>query len=244
MYHNKQQLAEKLYSILEDIKLDDGKIETNINNLLNPAQKYSLIMQIIKELPMSDLESVISFHRAFKVPLEETHIIKDFKYNKLRFKLILEETLELGFALGFDAIYLYNTFTEIFNKVQNENIEPSLTNIFDALLDLLVVTNGTIDVFNLTEIQHVGMQEVYLSNMSKLLPYNENTLPIVKKSIEQLTNKGHTPISENLKNGFAVIKEKLTGKILKPKTYKKPDLAIIVQTHLNQIVQSHLNQKE
>lgn len=233
MYHNKEKIATVLYETLDNLILEGGDAPISIDKLLNPAQKYDLIMTIIRNLPMTDLEMVIDFHNKFKVPRETTAVISNFKSKELRFKLILEETLELAFALGFEKGHIYTTFVNLFNKVKEEEIEMSLTNTFDALLDLIFVTYGAMDIFNLTSVCDEGMEEVYLSNMSKLIPVNDKTEEIIKASVEKLTKEGFNVESKTL-NGNVFIINRDTRKILKPTTYFKPNLEQIIFNYLKQ----------
>lgn len=233
MYVNKQKIATLLYETLDNLILEGEQVNVSIDKLLTPAQKHDLIMTIIKVLPFTDLERVVSFHNAFETPRETTAVISNFKSKELRFNLILEEALELGFALGFDKEYIYSTFINLFNKVKEEEIEMSLTNTFDALLDLIFVTYGAMDIFNLTSVCDEGMEEVYLSNMSKLIPVNDKTEEVIRASVEKLTKEGFNVESKTL-NGNVSIINRDTRKILKPTTYFKPNLEQIIFNYLKQ----------
>lgn len=226
-------IATRIFEVLDDLTLGD-KEPIDLNDLLNPQQKYELTYAIVRSLPKNDLEQVQQFHEAFKVDKENTHNVYDFKYATLRLSLILEEAMELGKALGFSNDDLYRTIISIFSKVKDKNIEPGIVEVGDALGDLRVVVNGTTDVFNLGDINQSLMEEVTSSNMSKLVPSDHpDVLKIVVETKKSYDEKGIEVISEDLKNGYIAIKNKETGKILKPITYQQPDLTSIINKHFN-----------
>lgn len=235
MLHDKANIVNKLGLIFDNLEfVDDNNVKIHLNKLLTPQQKYQLAMAIIKGLDKDDFECVIDFHDKFKVGKENTHIVHDFRFSLLRLSLIMEETLELAFALGFDRSTIYNIFINILGKVTNKNIEASLTEVADALTDILFVTYGAIDVFNLKAPQHSLMQEVYSSNMSKLI--NKDTmgwLTAVQDTVKKYKTENTEVVSEDLNNGYIAIINKETRKILKPVTYKSPDLKKIINNHLN-----------
>ena len=234
MYHDKQLLATRLYELLDDAILTDDKGTISIDNLLNPQQKYELIMHIMAGLPKSDLERVIEFNNIFKVDKEATHIIENFKHKELRFELILEETLELGKALGISDNDIYHSFLKLFVKVKAKEIPESLTETLDALTDLLFVVYSAIDVFNLTDIQYDAFQEVFYSNMSKLILTNntsDNPLEVVRQSVKALNTKGYDVVTIDLKNNHLAILDNKTGKILKPVTFIEPNLDSLINKH-------------
>lgn len=233
MIENKDKFATKLYEILDDLMLSDEKsVNVSIDKLLTPQQKYSLIMSIISELPMNNIEMVNSFHNKFKTPRENTHIVTDFKSSILRFNLILEEVLELGQALGFTDNELYTQFVLVYRKVITKTQTSNIINVLDALTDILFVTYGAIDIFNLTTIQHEAMEEVYTSNMSKLIPITGNELEVIKDSRKRLKEQGIDTVTNDLKNNYLSITNIETGKIQKPVTYSKPNLKTIINKHL------------
>lgn len=88
-----------------------------------------------------------------------------------RLRLVLEEFLELVDAMGFqlciDGAPANSSFEEItVTHVEGSKYDPVET--LDALADLDVVINGTAVEFGLPMLS--ANREVYLSNMSKLLP--------------------------------------------------------------------------
>jgi len=225
-------MATRLYEILDDLILEDGEHFVSIDKLLNPQQKYDLIMSILNGLPITDFKNVLEFNTKFKVKKEKTHIIEDFKQKELRFNLIIEEAIELGRALGFDIHQRHILLMKMNLKIANKNIEPSLTEVLDALTDLLYVTYGAIDVFNLTDSQYEAMQEVHISNMSKLIKKDENSLNTIKETVKKYKKKGIQVITKDLKNEYIAICDINTDKVLKPITYVKPDLKTIIYKHL------------
>lgn len=234
MYHDKQKLATKLFEIFDNIYVENNEeVEIALDNILDAKQKYSLIMQIIQNLPRTDLENVQRFHKAFKVPKENTHIATDFIYKELRFRLILEECLEMAKALGMSSDKTYSIFLELHKKVKEKNIEPGIKEVLDALMDLLVVVNGTIDVFNLAEVSYEAMEEVTSSNLSKLIKKNLDTLKVIKETKKKMDIAGVNAVVEDLNNGYFAVKSLDTGKILKPTTYIEPNLAYILKSIIN-----------
>lgn len=234
MYHDNQRMATKLYEGLDNLILkDDNGKEASIDNLLDGTQKYHLIMSILNILPKTDFQSVLEFNKIFKVEKETTHVVTDFKDKQLTFELILEEVLELGKALGIETPNRYMSCIQINSKVDTKEIEPSLTEVGDALTDLLYVVYRGFYVYNLEDIQYDLMQEVHNSNLSKIIPSNENALEIIKNTVQSYKDKGILVTSNNLKNGYIAIVNRDTGKILKPVTYTIPDLKTIINKHLN-----------
>ncbi len=232
MAHYRQQLADNLYQILEGAYLSGDQADVALDKVITPSQRYSLVMQIVKRLPLTNRERVETFNRATKIEKENTHIVTDFKYRELCIKLLFEEVLELAFSFGFNREGIYNNFISAINKVADENIEPSLLSVLDAIVDIQFVMEYIVDRCNLNDIIDKAQKEVFESNMSKLIPMNENTDKVLIQSVNILS--ATQPIlSENLNNGYVIIKNRNSGKILKPITYKKPDLASIIEKHLN-----------
>lgn len=232
MYHDKEKLATKLYEIMDDLMLTDDDKSVSIDKLLNPAQKYSLIMSIINGLPDSDFESVLKFNNKFKLPKETTPIFNNFEHKRHRYNLILEELLELGFSLGFTDWEVYVYFTEQYRAVKQKNITGGLTNTLDALTDILFVTYGAFYTFNLENIQYDALQEVYQSNLTKLIPNNESGMVVIKELINRLKEKNQEGRTVDLKNEYLKIINTKTEKIEKPITYIEPDLKTIINKHL------------
>lgn len=229
MYHNKKEIASFIYNKFLTFKLvetkDNQDIEIDISKYLNTNQIYQIVLQLVQILPKSNLESVMEFHKAFKVPKEETTVIEDLQYKELRFKLILEEVIEFGFAIGLSYMDIYKNLITIYSNVKNKEIKPSRIEILDSLIDILFVTYGSIDVLNLNDKEYLAMQEVFESNMTKLISKDQsNHLEIVKQTITSYKNNKIDVYSKDLKNGYIAIFDLTSGKILKPVTYKKPNL--------------------
>lgn len=228
----RQNLATKLYEILEGAVLTGDKADVPLDKIITPSQRYSLVMQIIEKLPTTNLEKVEQFNRATKVQKEDTHIVTDFKHRELCLGLLIEEVLELAFSLGYTRESIYNTFIAHINKVAKQKLKPELLNVLDAIVNIQFVSEYIIDVFNLNSIIEEAQEEVFKSNMSKLIPVNEDTEKILIETVDKLS--AIQPItSENLKNGYVVVKNRNTNKILKPITFIKPNLIGIIEKHLN-----------
>lgn len=224
----KKNLLPKLIEKALDYELYDSQDNTiKLKTLLNTTQIHQLLIKILNDIPQNDLERVISFHDTFKVQRELTNDVNEYKYAELRFRLIQEEAIELSAALGFSKDETYIIMLELLGKVYNTNPVPEEVGVLDALLDLLYVTYGSIDIFNMSEIAEEGMKEVQASNMSKVL--NDNVLEdVIKNNIKHLKEKGFNPKTIDLKNGYIQFKDIDTGKILKPLGYKKPNLERII----------------
>lgn len=229
MYHNKSEVATIIFNKLLNIKFsEEDEIEEDgvpITKLLSNKQLYQLTLHIMQNLPMTDFEAVLHFHKAFKVKKEDNISVPDFKYARLRFRLILEETLELGFALGLSYTDIYTDIIHLYSDIKNKEPKASISEVLDALTDILFVTYGAIDVLNLKEYQYKAMQKVYHSNMTKLIPQESSThLEVVKTTINEYKHKNIEVISKDLKNGYTAIMNKESLKILKPTTYIPPKL--------------------
>jgi predicted HAD superfamily Cof-like phosphohydrolase len=234
MTEDKEKLAVLLFEAIDGLMVtNQAGVDVDLNKILDGQQKYSIVMAIVAKLPKNGHEMVVDFHNKFKVRREDTHIVTEFHSAKLRFMLLMEEVLELGQALGFGNAALYRYFTEAYKKVVETPQEASLTNVLDALTDILFVAYGAVDVFNLAPIQHEAMDEVYTSNMSKLIPVTGAEIGIAKESRAELSKQGFNTVTNDLKNGYFSITNIESGKILKPVTYFKPNLNKIINNHLN-----------
>lgn len=231
MYHNNQLMATRLYEILDDLTLVDDKGNISIDKLLNPQQKYNLVMNILANLPETEFQTVLKLNKNFETLKECTHVMQDFSYKEQRFKLMLERTIELGFSLGYTNINLYNTFIAIFNDVEKREIPHNLETVLEILTDTLFTIYTTIEVFNLTDTIYEAMKEVYTSKMTKLIPNEESSIATLKKSVKALRDKGIEVVTLNLKNNNLMY-DRTTGKQLNPVTYIKPNLKTIIYKHL------------
>jgi hypothetical protein len=232
MYENKTKLVEHLYNTFKNLKVEDDGKEVHIDRLLTPPQKYSLIMQIINDLPKSDFESIIELNTLFNFPIEETHIISNFKYDQFQFDAILTQVLLLGKAFNYSNTDLYNKITSIFSNVEGVKIPKTLESVLEHLNKIIIATYTTINISNLTEAQHEAMQEICKSTKSVLIPYSEDDVEIITKSVKELNIQGIEPFTTDLKNGYSVIKDRETQSILQPISYIKPNLSPIINKHL------------
>ena len=231
MFHNSQDIAVKLYEILDDLTLTDDKGKISIDKLLNPGQKYDLVMSILIGLPRTNFQKVLELDENFGTPRENTHVIQDFEYKEQRFKLILERAIELGFSLGYTNISLYNTFIHIFNDVEKREIPHNLEKVLEILIDTLFTTYTTIDVLNLTDTVYEAVEELYDSKMTKLIPNEEASMSTLRKSVKILQGKGVEVVTKNLGNNNLMY-DRITGKEVNPVTYISPNLKTIINKHL------------
>ena len=125
---------------------------------------------------------VARFHNAFGVKSARQPRMLPQSLHDLRVKLIREELKEFEDALK-----------------AGDTVEA-----YDALLDILVVTYGALDIMGMDA--EPGLTEVFVSNMSKL---DADGKPIVSRGEEQ--------------DGFPA------GKILKGPNYRKPDLVKVLR---------------
>lgn len=231
MYHDKEKIAARLYEILDDLPVGPEGKEVSIDELLTPQQKYSLIMSILNGLPPTNFEMILEFNRTFAVKKEDTHVVKEWQGAGLAFRLIMEEALELGFAMGLSRGEIYSHFVDLQEKAESAP-KNDITAVFDALLDLLYVTYRNFYTFNLIDIAYEGMEEVHGSNMSKLVPTSINEEKL-KQLVKELRDKGNQVETVDLKNGYIMFKNAQTGKVLKPSTYREADLNKLIFNLLN-----------
>lgn len=232
MFTDKSKLIDHLFIKLNDdnCKVGDEEQQIALNKLLNPQQMYYLMLHIIDAIPKTPHEKVIEFNSTFGVEKEKTHIVEEFKYARLRFLLLLEEILELGYALGFGSGEIYKEYVNLNDKVSKKNIKPGLVEVVDALSDIEYVLYGAYDVFNLNSIAYKCFSEVHRSNMSKILPFNtsENDL---KEVVSNFKNQNIDIRTDKTNQGY-VIRNADTNKVLKPSTYSPANLSSIVKEHL------------
>lgn len=111
-------------------------------------------------------ELVEEFHTTYGHPVRTTPTLGTPEEQALRLALIKEEVKELSDALD----------------------EGDLTEVYDALLDILWVTSGTIHIFGLP--LEPGLQEVARSNRTKL---GEDGLPIYSDAGKVLKGPNYSP---------------------------------------------------
>lgn len=217
----------QIYEIISNIKLDTGQ---PIIERIDGALIGLIVSELTAKLPKTNQELVTEFNETFRAEKEATSKVEDFKFSELRIALILEELIELSFALGYDRTKLYDLFIKLINKVYTNppfiNNGEKLQETFDAGLDLLVVTYGLFDIFNMASAVEEGMLEVHRSNMSKLCQTEEELRLTVQKYREQ----GITLETEKEGDSY-VVKNRETQKILKPVSYEAPNLKQILIKH-------------
>lgn len=212
---------------LQAVKFDNGDI---LLDKLTGSEIYQLSNILISKVETTNQDLVTEFNETFKAEKETTNIVEDFKFKELRIALVQEELLELAFALGYPRQDVYALFIKQLEKVYSNS--PFIDNgertveVFDAVLDLLVVTYGIPDIFNMASAVPEGMKEVHNSNMSKLC----NNIDEVKLTVEKYREEGIELVSEETPKGY-VVKNRDTGKILKSILFKKPNLKNILIKH-------------
>jgi predicted HAD superfamily Cof-like phosphohydrolase len=224
---NREKLATRLFEAFDNKYIGRGEEQINLDDIINGGQKYSLIMHILSNIPLSSHEKVKEFSDTFEVTKETSLDVTEFTQSELRFRLLLEEVLELGASLNFSKGKIYEIYVELQEKVFKKGIKPSLIEVFDALIDIAYVMYGAIDAFNLNEIFDDGMEEVHDSNMSKVLPISVSPSEI-KFNIDTLQSDGTQVVSKILQDKYIVFLDKNTNKILKPITYTKSNLEPII----------------
>lgn len=117
---------------------------------------------------LTSLQKVLQFHQSFDVPYYFKPVIPDFNRRLLRIRLLQEELDEFAKACR----------------------EENIVEIFDALIDLQYVLDGTFLEFGLGEYKEEGIDEVHTSNLSKL---DENGEPIVREDGKILKGPNYSP---------------------------------------------------
>ena len=227
----------QIFNILRNTQIPvlTGEKETSTPILthLQDRQLYIVALELYHKLNKSNLEQTIEFQKAFVVPQEATHVVENFKHKELRFRLILEECLELGKALGFKSGELYLIYRELADKVEKSEISEDIFNVADALSDILYTTYGAFYTFNLEEITDELFSEVHKSNMSKLVSTDSvGFMDTIVQSVNAYKEKDVNVVSVNLKNNYFSINHLESNKILKPVTYVEPNLVDIIEPNL------------
>jgi predicted HAD superfamily Cof-like phosphohydrolase len=219
-----QSTLNKILVELQGMKLNDGR---SLKSIFNDDELFEITLKLAPAIDKTNQELVTEFNDTFKAEKETTEIVDDFKFKELRIALILEECIELAFALGYDASKLYDLFLKLRTKVYSAspllNNGEQLTEAFDAGIDLLVVVYGLFDIFNMAEAVPEGMKEVHKSNMSKLC---NNKLEL-EQTVKKYAEEGITLYTEE-SNGMYIVKNRETNKILKSVSYQKPNLKQIL----------------
>ena len=207
--------------ILDEMRLVNG---IKLVDIIDTTTLNQIVLQIASRLPKSNQTLVTEFNDTFKVEREVSTSVINWKTKELRFQLILEETIELAFALGYTRDSLVNIFRDLGIKVYNKSpyIDngEKITEVLDALLDLLYVTHGALDTFNLASIAQEGMNEVHKSNISKLCETQE----ILIDTIKMYNAQDIEIISEQQSDGTYIVKNRKTNKVLKSINYTPVNL--------------------
>lgn len=217
----------KIFVALEGFRFNDG---TTLLSRITTNEMLEIAYKIETIIDRTNQDLVTEFNETFKVEKEETNIVEDFKHSELRIALILEECIELAFALGYSKYDLYSLYNKLSSKVYNNppllNNGERVVEVFDAGIDLLVVVYGLFDVFNMAAAVNEGMKEVHKSNMSKLCKNIFDLQDTLKKHKEE----GLTLITEE-SNGMYIVRNRATNKIAKSNTYQSPNLKQILINH-------------
>jgi predicted HAD superfamily Cof-like phosphohydrolase len=170
-----------------------------------------------------ELNQVKEFQNSFGQP------ILSFKDNisadraRLRLGLILEELHELAIALGEEINFRW----QLKKLLEEEPIStPIMSKVSqaDALADLEYVVKGTILECGLGDVFDEVFDEVHASNMSKTISEEQ-----IEKEKEILTKSNIDYNMVKTKNNRYIIIRKEDGKVIKPSTYKKADIAGILE---------------
>jgi predicted HAD superfamily Cof-like phosphohydrolase len=181
-------------------------INKQINYTLNEKDMATLFNNIFHSI--FPIKSSIELVKEFmligrKEDVKENINLVDIELFKLRVSLLKEELEE------FEVAY------------KNKDI----VEVFDALLDLQYILDGTFICFGLTDVKEAGFLEVHASNMSKFTPYKEEIIETQKKY-----RKNGTETSFEKENKYWIIR-RLDGKILKNYKYKEPNLKKIIDDY-------------
>jgi len=142
---------------------------------------------------MSTLEQVREFHETFGHPAPNSLAIPELDTIRLRFKLILEEFIELIEANSSGTpqmeliIDLLDTIDDEFNYITDKDLDVDLIEVADALGDIKYVTDGAALVYGIP--LDIVSTEIHASNMSKLDP--DTGKPIVRDDGKILKGKGY-----------------------------------------------------
>lgn len=228
MYHDKTKLVNKLYEILDGLELEGEENNINIDKVLTPLQKYNLILIIARKLPTDTHGMIREFNERACIKREVTHVVGDFDYARNYFLNLLIDVVELGFAFGMHRLYMLESFDIITKGLDEE--EKGISNAFEALINILFRVEYGIDVFNLTPLRDEGIKKVHESNMTKFIKVDD--IKTIKESVTVLSHK-YSLFTNDLKNGYVTINNRITNDILRPTSYKLPDLEILIFNYLN-----------
>lgn len=206
-------------------------LDIPLKDSIRPEILNTIAIEITTKLNPTNQEQVTEFNDTFLVEREKDHVVDFFTTKELRLQLIVEETVELAFALGFTRDEFKQVVLSKLNRTYQNlpfiNNGEKMTETFDALIDLLYVTYGALDAFNLADITEEGFREVHLSNMSKVC---EST-KVLEKTKAKYDIEGVETKSVASKNGF-IIMHKHNNKVLKAINYKVANLKQILIKYL------------
>lgn len=177
----------------------------------------------------SGFDKVRVFHDRVGLPIRgDWSYIPPVSERILRAKLLLEEVLETFEAMGLEMQYdgtRINFESAAFELVHVEGSQYDPIETADGLADIKVIANGTAVCFGIPqqEVDH----EVWCSNMTKI---DESGKPIVN---ECTSVPCETRIAGmTCDNPFHLVDgNQPVGKILKPKTYTKANIARLYVEH-------------
>ncbi len=224
------EYLEALLQMQVEVSYDDSSNTKPINlrDYVTPNVLNQIAIKLVMKLGMSNQDKVTEFNDTFKVQREHEEEVVNFTTKDLRLQLIVEEMVELAFALGFGELSLKHMIKEKINKVYNKppfsDNGEKLVETFDALIDLLYVTYGALDAFNMADKTEAGMQEVHSSNMSKVCDNSE----VLQATVQKYKEEGITLVTEQLPNGKYIVKHNETKKVLKSINYRPASLKSIL----------------
>lgn len=169
---------------------------------------------------MTNYQYTKDFMRAFKQEVPSWVIEPTINVRKMRARLILEEALETIEAMGLAPRTIKGEFLiadEVKHYTYVNEKHPELDKVLDSIVDLDVVNKGTAIAFGFSEeLLQKAEKAVYESNMSKLWSYRSS-------------KPEHTSSFCFYDNGNPrFIVTDATGKVIKPPTYKVPDIKKLI----------------
>lgn len=181
MYTDKEKLATKLYEILDDTIVGG----VSIDEVLTPAQKYDLIIDIINGLPYSNLEKVLILYKEFEK--DKKSIIED------------DTTILLIITICINILKQYNSKDNVYSKLINifkavydnkEEIKDSEIEglLFKHYLQILSLVYSLFINEKAESIIHEGMLEVLNFELSKL----HGNIEEVKETVNKYGNSVET----------------------------------------------------
>jgi len=237
MATNKQELIDHLYNGLQKVVLPvstDTDRTIPIVEALNPLQIYQILLHVVDLIPKTDFDLVIEANNTIHLAKEETHIVEDFKYKEVNFKILLREIMLLGKGLGYNNNELYAMFIDVFNTAKLEDSSPTITKVAKSLSEVLFATYSAFNTFNLTLIQKELVKAIHKGHMDKLIKNDAaGYVTTLSDTVKQYKEIGREVVSVDLKNGYIAVKDIVTQEVLKPVGYVNPDIEEIIIKHLN-----------